>query len=89
MSRDEVDDLRSELSAWAKPSRGAFRSLALNAEINLIVYDPGMAQQLRAVLERNFANSDRLEPATWKCSLCARIIQNTAGLMDSFLYRKT
>ena len=85
MSRDEVDDLRSELSAWAKPSRGAFRSFALNAEINLIVYDPGVVRQLRAVQERYFANSDRLEPATWKCSLGARIVQNTARLMDSFL----
>ena len=61
------------------------RSFALNAEINLIVYDPGVVWQLRAVQERYFANSDRLEPATWKCSLGARIVQNTARLMDSFL----
>jgi cardiolipin synthase A/B len=61
------------------------RSFALNAEINLLVYDPGVVRQLRAVQERYFANSDRLEPPTWKCSLGARIVQNTARLMDSFL----
>jgi cardiolipin synthase len=61
------------------------RSFALNAEINLIVYDPAVVWQLRAVQERYFANSDRLESATWKCPLRARIVQNTARLMDSFL----
>ena len=61
------------------------RSFALNAEINLIVYDPMVVCQLRAVQERYFANSDRLESATWKCPLGARIVQNTARLMDSFL----
>jgi hypothetical protein len=89
MSRDEVDDLRSELSAWAKPSRGAFRSLALNVEINLIVYDPGMAQQLRAVLERNLQIVIDWNLLPGNVRSVPRIIQNTAVLMDSFLYRKT
>jgi cardiolipin synthase len=61
------------------------RSFALNAEINLIVYDPAVVGQLRAVQERYFANSDRLEAAFWNPSLGERIVQNTARLMDSFL----
>ena len=61
------------------------RSFALNAEINLMVYDPAIVRQLRAMQERYFANSERLESALWKCPLGARIVQNTARLMDSFL----
>ena len=61
------------------------RSFALNAEINLIVYDPAIVRQLRAMQERYFANSELLESALWKCPLGARIVQNTARLMDSFL----
>jgi cardiolipin synthase len=61
------------------------RSFALNAEINLIVYDPAVVGRLRAVQEQYFANSELLESASWKPSLGARIVQNTARLMDSFL----
>jgi cardiolipin synthase A/B len=61
------------------------RSFALNAEINLIVYDPAIVRQLRAMQERYFANSELLESAHWKYPLGARIVQNTARLMDSFL----
>jgi cardiolipin synthase A/B len=61
------------------------RSFALNAELNLIVYDPAIVRQLRAMQERYFANSELLESALWKCPLGARIVQNTARLMDSFL----
>jgi cardiolipin synthase A/B len=62
------------------------RSFALNAEVNLLVYDVAVVQQLRAVQERYFANSDRLEGATWnRRPLGARVAQNTARLMDSFL----
>jgi len=61
------------------------RSFALNAEINLIVYDPAIVRQLRAMQERYFANSELLESALWKSPLGARIVQNTARLMDSFL----
>ena len=62
------------------------RSFALNAEVNLLVYDPAVVQQLRAVQERYFAHSERLETAAWKRRpLGARVVQNTARLMDSFL----
>jgi cardiolipin synthase len=62
------------------------RSFALNAEVNLLVYDSAVVQQLRAVQERYFANSEILKTATWKRRLLgARVVQNTARLMDSFL----
>jgi cardiolipin synthase A/B len=62
------------------------RSFALNAEINLLVYDPAVVQQLRGVQERYFANSDRLEAAAWnRRPPSARVVHNTARLMDSFL----
>ena len=62
------------------------RSFALNAEVNLLVYDPAVVQQLRAVQERYFAHSEILETAAWKRRpLGARVVQNTARLMDSFL----
>jgi hypothetical protein len=52
----------------------------------LLVYDPTVVRQLRAVQERYFANSDRLEAANWsRRRLGARVVQNTARLMDSFL----
>jgi cardiolipin synthase len=62
------------------------RSFALNAEVNQLVYDPAVVQQLRAVQERYFANSERLEARTWnRRPLSARVVHNTARLMDSFL----
>ena len=61
------------------------RSFALNAEINLLVYDPAVVWQLRAIQGKYFANSERLDSAAWKPTLGARIVQNTARLMDSFL----
>jgi cardiolipin synthase A/B len=62
------------------------RSFALNAEVNLLVYDPAVVQQLRAVQERYFANSERLDAAAWNSRpLGAKVVHNTARLMDSFL----
>jgi cardiolipin synthase len=62
------------------------RSFALNAEVNLLVYDRGVVQQLRTVQERYFANSDQLKADTWsRRVLGAKLAQNTARLMDSFL----
>jgi len=62
------------------------RSFALNAEVNLLVYDPGFVEQLRAVQERYFADSDLLDPGTWsRRRLTAKIAHNTARLLDSFL----
>jgi cardiolipin synthase A/B len=62
------------------------RSFALNAEVNLLVYDPAVVQQLRTIQERYFANSERLNAATWnRRPLGAKVVHNTARLMDSFL----
>jgi cardiolipin synthase A/B len=62
------------------------RSFALNAEINLLIYDSAIVRQLRAVQQRYFADSLSLKPADWsKRPLPARVVQNTARLMDSFL----
>jgi cardiolipin synthase len=62
------------------------RSFALNAEINLLIYDRAVVQQLKAIQGSYFANSERLTPESWqKRSVFAKIAQNTARLMDSFL----
>jgi cardiolipin synthase len=62
------------------------RSFALNAEINLVVYDRSVVHDLRRLQESYFANSERLNAATWKKRpLVDRVVQNTARLMDSFL----
>ncbi len=62
------------------------RSFALNAEINLLVYDRKIVDRLRDLQQSYFAHSDRLTIAEWqKRSLGARVLQNTARLMDSFL----
>jgi cardiolipin synthase A/B len=62
------------------------RSFALNAEVNMLVYDQAVVHQLRAVQERYFANSNRLEAEIWnRTPLGARAAQNTARLLDSFL----
>jgi cardiolipin synthase len=62
------------------------RSFALNAEINLVVYDRSVVRELRRLQESYFANSERLNPAGWKKRpLADRVAQNTARLMDSFL----
>jgi cardiolipin synthase len=62
------------------------RSFALNAEVNLLVYDSVVVQQLRGVQERYFADSERLDAAAWnRRPLGAKVVHNTARLMDSFL----
>jgi cardiolipin synthase len=62
------------------------RSFALNAEINLLIYDPAIVRELRAIQQRYFANSLKVKRADWvKRPLPARVVQNTARLMDSFL----
>jgi cardiolipin synthase len=62
------------------------RSFALNAEINLLVYDDGVVSRLRALQERYFAASDRLTAQEWhRRPLAGKIAQNTARLADSLL----
>ena len=62
------------------------RSFALNAEINVVVYDSTVVAQLQKIQERYFANSDRLTLDEWRCRpLSAKIAQNSARLADSLL----
>jgi cardiolipin synthase A/B len=62
------------------------RSFALNAEINLLIYDRQVVESLRTIEESYFANSELLTFEDWrKRSVLAKIAQNTARLMDSFL----
>jgi cardiolipin synthase len=62
------------------------RSFALNAEINLVVYDRSVVCELRRLQESYFTNSERLNATAWKKRpLVDKVVQNTARLMDSFL----
>jgi cardiolipin synthase len=62
------------------------RSFALNAEINLLIYDRQVVKSLEKIQEDYFANSERLTLEIWRNrSVLAKIAQNTGRLMDSFL----
>lgn len=62
------------------------RSFALNAEINLLIYDRQVVEQLKVIQEDYFRNSDLLTLEQWrKRSVLEKVVQNTARLMDSFL----
>src|SRR6201988_1996495 len=62
------------------------RSFALNAEINLLVYDSQVVEQLKVIQEDYFKNSDVLTLNQWrKRSVLEKMVQTTARLMDSFL----
>jgi cardiolipin synthase len=62
------------------------RSFALNAEINLLIYDPAVVAQLKLVQERYFANSELLSLEEWrKRPLVARTMHGIARLADTLL----
>jgi cardiolipin synthase A/B len=62
------------------------RSFALNAEINLLIYDRQVVERLKLVQEDYFRNSDLLTLDEWrKRSALQKVVHNTARLMDSFL----
>ena len=62
------------------------RSFALNAEINLVLYDSRVVCGLRAVQENYFAHSEQLDAKAWKRRpLRTKVAQNIARLMDSLL----
>jgi cardiolipin synthase len=62
------------------------RSFALNAEINVLIYDRQLVERLKEVQDDYFKNSDELTLADWqKRSVLQKVVQNTARLMDSFL----
>jgi cardiolipin synthase len=62
------------------------RSFALNAEINLLVYDPQIMAELRELQDSYFANSELLTLEEWeKRPLWARTLHGVARLADSLL----
>jgi cardiolipin synthase len=62
------------------------RSFALNAEINMLIYDPKVAAKLHALQERYFANSHLVDLTEWrKRPLLVRTAQSIARLADSLL----
>ncbi len=62
------------------------RSFALNAEINILFYDPAVVGELRVIQERYLAHSKTLSAAEWaRRPLLDKVAQNTARLADSLL----
>ncbi len=62
------------------------RSFALNAEVNLVVFDPAVVTRLRGIQERYLANSDLLDATEWsRRSFARRTAENIARLADSLL----
>lgn len=62
------------------------RSFALNAEINLLIYDSKVAADLRVIQEDYFSNSHLLTAAEWnQRPVTTRTLQNMARLADSLL----
>jgi len=62
------------------------RSFALNAEVALLVYDPAVVSEMRAVQERYFTDSTELTADAWaQRPWWLRVAQNTARLGDSLL----
>ena len=62
------------------------RSFALNAEINLVLYDRDVVRRLREIEDRRLADSDRLTLEAWrKRPVTVRVLQNIARLADSLL----
>ncbi len=62
------------------------RSFALNAEVNVLLYDPAVAAQVRAVQDRYFTDSHLLTAEEWrKRPPFTRTLQSIARLADSLL----
>jgi cardiolipin synthase A/B len=62
------------------------RSFALNAEINLLIYDREAIEKICALQEQCIERSIPVLPEEWERRLLiAKVIQNTSRLMDSFL----
>jgi cardiolipin synthase len=62
------------------------RSFALNAEVMLMIYDPGVVARLAAEQERSYANSRLLTAAVWEQrSFGNKLVQNLARLLSPLL----
>jgi len=62
------------------------RSLWINYEVSLIVYEPTFAAELRALQASYIADSDRLDPVAWSTrSFGPRFLENTLRLVSPLL----
>jgi cardiolipin synthase len=62
------------------------RSLRLNYEITLMIYDAGFSQQVRALQDQYLARSIPIDPASWSARpLSERLKENAAQLMAPLL----
>jgi len=62
------------------------RSLWLNYEVALFVYDPGFAKELRALQQSYLDDSDHLDAAAWRArSIGERILENALRLVGPIL----
>lgn len=62
------------------------RSFELNAEIDLISFDAGFAEELRQIEHQLLESCDRLDLETWtRRSLPSKVAQNTARLMADLI----
>ena len=62
------------------------RSFELNAEIDLISYDSGFVEQVRALEERHLADSRQLTLEDWsQRSPWSKLLENTARLMADLI----
>lgn len=62
------------------------RSLRLNYEITLMIYDAGFSQQVRALQDKYLARSIPIDPVAWADRpLRERLKENAAQLMAPLL----
>ncbi|MEN8759389.1 MAG: phospholipase D-like domain-containing protein, partial [Desulfobacterales bacterium] len=62
------------------------RSLWINYEVSLIVYEPTFAVELRALQQSYIDDSDRLDPAVWSTrKFGPRFLENTLRLVSPLL----
>ena len=62
------------------------RSLWLNYEVALFVYEPAFAKELRALQQTYIEHADRLDPAAWGSrSFKDRFLENTLRLVSPLL----
>jgi cardiolipin synthase len=62
------------------------RSFELNNEVGVLIYDPAVVTQLRAIQKRYFAASEEVQLGAWsRRNVALRAVQNIARLADTLL----
>jgi phosphatidylserine/phosphatidylglycerophosphate/cardiolipin synthase-like enzyme len=58
----------------------------LNAEVSVLIYDRGIAADLRRIQERYLRDAEAIEPRAWAArSRGRRVLENLARLADAVL----